>query len=337
MRELTLGAAIREAMSEEMRRDGYVFCLGEDIGIEGGWGGPYTISKGMSEEFGHERILDTPISEAGLFGVAVGAAMRGLRPIAELQYADFVFCMMDQLVNQAAKMCYMSGGQVSIPLVLRAPVGATSRGAQHSQCIESWCMHTPGLKVVCPSTPYDAKGLMKAAVRDDNPVVFLEHKLLYGRAGTRTEGIDIKIGTEIPDEDYIVPIGKANVVREGSDLTLVTSMLMLHKSLAVADELAGRGISVEVIDIRSILPFDGETILASLMKTGLMAIVEEDTKTLGWGAEIAAFCYENAFASIKKPVKRIAASDTPTPCAEHLENAVIPQVADIEAGILELF
>ena len=337
MRELTMGAAIREAIAEEMRRDDSVFCLGEDIGVEGGWGGPYTISKGLAEEFGHERILDTPISEAGYFGMAVGAAMRGMRPVAELQYADFVFCMMDQLVNEAAKMSYMSGGGVSVPLVLRAPVGATTRGAQHSQCIESWCMHTPGLKVVCPSTPYDAKGLMKAAIRDDDPVVFLEHKLLYGKAGTRTEGIDIAVGTEIPDEDYIVPIGKANILREGTDLTLVTSMLMLHKSLAVAEALAGRDISIEVIDMRSLLPFDGETILSSLMKTGQMAIVEEDTKTLGWGAEIAAFCYENAFQSIKKPILRIAAADTPTPCAAHLENAVIPQVEDIEKGIMGLF
>ena len=336
MRELTLGAAIREAIAEEMRRDESVFCLGEDIGIEGGWGGPYTISKGLAEEFGHERILDTPISELGFFGMAVGAAMRGMRPVAELQYGDFIYLMSDQLINNAAKMCYMSGGRVSIPLVLRAPVGATSRGAQHSQCIESLCMHTPGIKVVCPSTPNDAKGLMKAAIRDDNPVVFLEHKLLYGKAGTRTEGIDIAVGTQIPDEDYIVPIGKANIIREGTDLTIVTSMLMLHKSLAVAETLAERGISIEVIDIRSLLPFDGETILTSLKKTGQMAIVEEDTRTLGWGAEIAAFCYENAFDSIKKPIARIAAADAPTPCVAHLESAVIPQIEDIEKGILEL-
>ena len=258
MPQLSIAEALREAIREEMRRDPTVFCIGEDIGIPGGFGGAFTVTLGLSDEFGHERILDTPISELGLTGLAVGAAMAGLRPIADVQYADFLFLAMDQLVNEAAKMCYMSGGTVKVPLVMRAPVGATARGAQHAQSLEAFFCHVPGLKVVAPSTAYDAKGLLKAAVRDDNPVIVFEHKLLYGSKGPRTEKGALSPVGEVPDEDYIVPIGKGIVRRQGKDVTIIGKLLTMYRALAAAEALAKDGIDAEVIDPRTLVPLDKE-------------------------------------------------------------------------------
>jgi len=222
--------------------------------VPGGFGGGFTVTLGLSEEFGHERVMDTPISEIAIVGAAVGAAMMGMRPVAEMQYGDFVFCAMDQVVNQAAKMHYMSNGRVKVPLVLRLPVGASGRGAQHGQCTEAYFLHTPGLKVVCPSTPYDAKGLLLAAIRDDNPVIFLEHKLLYGAKSGRKEKTSLDPVGEVPAGDYEVPLGTVAVRRPGSHLTILANMLMTHRALAAAEQLAAEGIEAEVIDVRSLVP-----------------------------------------------------------------------------------
>src|SRR5438477_759523 len=223
---MTIAEALREGIREEMRRDPTVFCLGEDIGVPGGFGGAFTVTLGLSDEFGHERILDTPISETGIAGVAIGAAMTGMRPIADVQYGDFLFCMMDQLANQAAKMTYMSGGTVKVPLVMRAPVGSTRRGAQHAQSLEAFFTHIPGIKVVAASTAYDAKGLLKSAVRDDNPVLIFEHKLLYGSKGARTEPGAVDATSEIPEDDYTVPLDRAVVRRQGDHVTILSWLLM---------------------------------------------------------------------------------------------------------------
>ncbi|HEX9114729.1 MAG TPA: transketolase C-terminal domain-containing protein, partial [Anaerolineae bacterium] len=253
MPEMTIAEALRQAIREEMRRDERVFCLGEDIGVEGGFGGAFTVTLGLAEEFGHQRILDTPISEAAIAGLAIGAAVCGLRPIADVQYGDFLLCMMDQLVNQAAKLRYMSGGTLAVPMVMRAPVGATGRGSQHAQSLEAFFTHVPGLKVVAPATAYDAKGLLKAAVRDDNPVLVFEHKLLYGSKGARTEKGALSPIGEVPDDDYIVPIGHGIIRRPGQDPTIVANLLMLYRSLAAAETLAQRGIDAEVIDPRTLV------------------------------------------------------------------------------------
>ena len=258
MAEMSVADALKLAIQEEMRRDEIVFCLGEDVDIKGGMGGAFTVTKGLLDEFGPERVINTPIAEILIAGVCVGAGMTGMRPVADLQYGDFLFCMMDQLVNQAAKMCYMSGGKVHIPMVMRAPCGATNRGAQHAQSLESYFIHVPGLKVICPSTPYDAKGMMKQAIRDDNPVLVFEHKLLYG--GSRKEKDAIKTSGEVPGEDYTVEFGKAAVRREGSDVTIVANLLMSYRAQEAAKALAGEGISCEVIDPRSLVPFDYETV-----------------------------------------------------------------------------
>jgi pyruvate dehydrogenase E1 component beta subunit len=287
-REMTMVEALRDGLRLAMRGDPAVFLIGEDLGVPGGFGGGFTVTLGLAEEFGHARVMDTPISEIAIIGAAVGAALVGMRPVAEMQYGDFVFCGMDQVVNQAAKMHYMSNGQVSVPMVLRLPVGASARGAQHSQSSEAWFMHTPGLKVVCPSNPYDAKGLLLAAIRDDNPVVFLEHKLLYGGKGGRKESSSAARLASVPDEDYEVPLGTVAVKREGTDLTLLANMLMLHRSMEAAEELAGRGIQAEVIDLRCLVPLEMEPLIASAQKTGHVLIVEEDNLTGGWGAELAA-------------------------------------------------
>jgi len=254
--KIGMAAALRSAIRLAMQQDPSVFLLGEDIGISGGFGGGFTVTLGLSEEFGHDRVMDTPISEIAIVGAAVGAALVGMRPIAEMQYGDFVFCAMDQVVNQAAKMHYMSNGQVSVPMVLRLPVGASARGAQHGQCTEAFFMHTPGLKVVCPSNPYDAKGLLLAAIRDNNPVVFLEHKKLYGGTGGRREKAGLDIATEVPEEEYEVPLGKAAVRREGTDITILANMLMVHYALAAAEELNREGIRADVIDVRCLVPLD---------------------------------------------------------------------------------
>ena len=328
-RRLTLVEALRDSLAVAMRSDSTVFLLGEDLGVPGGFGGGFTVTLGLAEEFGHDRVMDTPISEAAIVGAAVGAAMTGMRPIAEMQYGDFVFGAMDQVVNQAAKMCYMSNGQVKVPLVLRLPVGASNRGAQHGQSSEAWFMHTPGLKVVCPSNPYDAKGLLLASVRDDNPVIFLEHKLLYGGKGGRKEKASLDLTAEVPEGDYEVPLGTVAARREGTDLTILANMLMLHRALAAAEELAQHGVSAEVIDMRSLIPLDLATIRRSVAKTGRLMIVEEDNLTGGWGAEIAARLIETNFDDLDAPIQRIAAPDTPLPCVAVLEREYVPSIERI--------
>ena len=327
MKKLTIAEALRETLREEMLRDPRVFLIGEDIGIKDGWGGPYGVTKGLAEEFGHERVRDTPISETAIVGMAVGAAMVGLRPVAEVQYGDFIFCAMDQVVNEAAKLRYMSGGQVKVPMVLRVPTGATKRGAQHSQSPDAFFTHVPGLKVAAPCTPYDAKGLLKTAIRDDNPVIFLEHKLLYGisRPGYKPEpGVPPQVSGDIPEEEYLIPFGQADVKREGSDVTVVAKLLMVHRALSVAAKLAEKGVSMEVIDPRTLVPFDKEKIIESVKKTGRLVIVEEDNKTGGWGAEVAALVAEEALDYLDTPIRRVSAFDTPIPFAPCMEDFVIP-------------
>lgn len=337
MPKMSIAEALRQAIREEMQRDTRVFCIGEDIGVKGGFGGAFTVTLGLSDEFGHERILDTPISEAGLAGVAIGAAISGMRPIADVQYGDFLFCMMDQLANQAAKMTYMSGGTVSVPLVMRAPVGATSRGAQHAQSLEAFFTHIPGLKVVAPSTAYDAKGLLKSAVRDDNPVIIFEHKLLYGSKGPRSEKGALSPIGEVPEEEYFVPIGKGILRREGRDVTIVGKLLTVYRALGAAETLAAEGIEAEVIDPRTLVPLDKELILESVRKTGRLVIVEEDNKTNGWAAEIVALVAEEAFFWLDAPIKRVSAPDTPAPFAPVMEQFYVPSEERVVQAVKALF
>ena len=333
-RAMTMVEALRDGLRVAMRSDPAVFLIGEDLGVPGGFGGGFTVTLGLADEFGHARVMDTPISETAILGAAVGAALIGMRPVAEMQYGDFVLCGMDQVINQAAKMHYMSNGQVSVPLVLRLPVGASARGAQHAQCSEAWFMHTPGLKVVCPSNPYDAKGLLLAAIRDNNPVVFLEHKLLYGGKGGRKESSTAAHGAGVPEEDYVVPLGTVAIKREGSDLTLLANMLMLHRAMEAAEELARRGIRAEVIDLRCLVPLDMQPLTASVQKTGRALIVEEDNLTGGWGAEVAARLSEAAFFYLDAPITRVAAPDTPAPTAPVLEREYVPSVERVvEAAV----
>jgi pyruvate dehydrogenase E1 component beta subunit len=336
MRKLTIVEALREAMREEMTRDESVICLGEDVGVKHGFGGAFTVTLGLSDEFGPERIIDTPISEAGYAGVAIGAALAGLRPIVDLQYSDFIYCMMDQLVNEAAKLTYMSGGQVQVPIVVRAPVGATTRGAQHSQTPEAMFMHVPGLKVVAPSNAYDAKGLLKTAIRDDNPVIFLEHKLLYGSKGTRVEKGSVSPLCEVPEGDYTIPLGQAAVRRPGGDVTIVATLLMVYRALEAAEQLAREGIEAEVIDLRSLWPLDEAAVLGSLAKTGRLLLVDEDHRVCGWTAELAALAVEKAFTHLKAPVQRVTPPDTPTPFSPALERLWVPNAQRIFEAALEL-
>jgi pyruvate/2-oxoglutarate/acetoin dehydrogenase E1 component len=339
MRRLTIAEALREALREEMLRDASVFLIGEDIGINDGWGGPFGVTKGLAEEFGHERVRDTPISESAIMGVAVGAAMMGMRPVAEVQYGDFMFCAMDQVVNEAAKMRYMSGGQVKVPMVVRVPTGASKRAAQHSQSVEAFFTHVPGLKAVAPCTPYDAKGLLKAAIRDDNPVIFLEHKLLYGaiRPGYKPDaGAPPQVSGEVPEEEYVIPLGQGDIKREGADVTVVAKLLMVHKVLSVASKLADEGIGIEVIDPRTLVPFDKKLVVESVKKTGRLVVVEEDNKTGGWGAEIAAIVSEEALDYLEVPIRRVSAFDTPIPFAPSLEDFVIPNEDRITEAIREI-
>ena len=331
MAEMSIADALKQAIQEEMRRDDTVFCLGEDVDIEGGMGGAFTVTKGLLEEFGPERVINTPIAEILISGVCVGAGITGMRPVADLQYGDFLFCMMDQLVNQAAKMCYMSGGTVHVPMVMRAPCGATNRGAQHAQSLESYFTHVPGLKVICTSTPYDAKGMMKQAIRDDNPVLVFEHKLLYG--GTRKEKDAIKTSGEVPEEDYAIEFGKAVVRREGKDVTIVANLLMSYRAQEAARKLQEEGISCEVIDPRTLVPFDYDTVEASLKKTGRLLIVHEDHKNNGWGAQVAAHVAEHNIYDLDAPIKIVAAYDTPVPFASPMENFVIPDTRRIADAV----
>ncbi|HQK94032.1 MAG TPA: alpha-ketoacid dehydrogenase subunit beta [Armatimonadota bacterium] len=330
---MTIAEALREAIREEMRRDPRVFCLGEDIGIPGGFGGAFTVTLGLSDEFGRQRILDTPISEAGIAGMAVGAALAGMRPIADVQYADFLFCAMDQLVNQAAKMRYMSGGKLTVPMVMRAPCGATTRAAQHGQSPESFFIHVPGLKVACPSTAYDAKGLLKTAIRDDNPVLFFEHKLLYGSKGMRAEVGALSPVGEVPIEDYTIPFGQAVVRREGTDVTIVAKLRMVYEALAAAEALAAEGIECEVIDPRTLVPFDTETVVASVAKTEHLVVVDECPRTGGWAGEVAAEIQEKAFGHLDAPIHRVTAPDTPVPFAPVMERFYVPGRDDIARAV----
>lgn len=334
MARLSIADALKLAIAEEMRRDQNVYCIGEDEDIPGGMGGAFTVTKGLADEFGFDRVINTPISEIMIAGVCVGSSMMGMRPVADLQYGDFLFCMMDQLVNQAAKMCYMSGGTVHVPMVMRAPCGASNRGAQHAQSLESYFTHVPGLKVICPSTPYDAKGLMKQAIRDDNPVLVFEHKLLYGSKRKEKDAIDTM--GEVPEDDYTVEFGKAAIRREGTDVTIVANLLMNYKALEAAAVLEKEGISCEVIDPRTLVPFDYDTVIKSLEKTGRLLIVHEDNYTCGWGAQVASYVAENAIYLLDAPIGRVAALDTPIPFSPPLENHVIPSTARIIDAVHKL-
>lgn len=323
MRELTYRDALNEALREEMARDGDVFLLGEDIAE---FGGSYKVTRGLVEEFGRERVRNTPISEQAIVGAALGAALIGMRPVAELMYIDFSGVAMDQIVNQVAKVRYMFGGKANTALVLRTQGGAgRSSAAQHAQSLEAWFVHVPGLKVVMPSTPYDAKGLLKSAIRDDDPVFFIEHKMLYAETGP------------VPEEEYLIPLGRADVKREGRDATIVSTSRMVHRSLQAAEVLAGEGIEVEVVDPRTLFPLDRETILASIRKTSRLVIVHEAVKRCGWGAEIAAMAAEEVMDYLDAPIRRVAALETPVPFAPNLEDIVIPNVDRIVEGVRALW
>jgi len=331
-RKLTITEAIREAIAEEMERDPTVFLIGEDVAIPGGFGGAFGVYLGLLEKFGHERIIDTPISEKAIAGTAIGAALMGLRPIPDMQYSDFLFECMDELVNQAAKMRYMSGGKVKVPLVMRAPVGTANRGAQHGQCPESYFIHVPGLKVVAPSDAYVAKGIMKAAIRDDDPVIVFEHKLLYGSKGREQAG-GMDLTAHVPEGDYVWPIGKAMIKREGTDATVVATHLTLYRALAAAEELAGEGHNIEVIDPITLQPFDLETVFASVEKTGRLLIAHEDTLTGGWGAELAAQVAQERLFSLEAPIRRVASHDVPLPATPILEQTVVPTQQRIKSEL----
>src|SRR6058998_763395 len=322
-KELSYLEAIREALVEEMRRDPKVFVLGEDVGA---YGGAFGVTQGLYEEFGEMRVVDTPISESAIVGISIGASQRGYRPVAEMQFADFITCGFDQIVNQAATLRYRCGGRVTVPIVVRAPSGGNvGGGLYHSQNPEGWFIHRPGLKVVAPSTAYDAKGLLKAAIRDDNPVIYFEHKYLYRRA----KG-------PVPEGDEIVPIGEAAIRREGGDATLLTYGAMVTPSLEAADRLAREGVEVEVIDLRTLLPFDKDAILRSVEKTSRALIVHEDVRTLGIGAELSAVIAEERFDRLDAPVMRVTYPDTHCPFAQILEGANLPNTDKIAAALRKL-
>lgn len=323
MREISYRDALKEALREEMLRDPTVFLIGEDIGRY--WGGAFKVTKGLAEEFGEERVRDTPISESAIIGVSVGAAMTGMRPVAEIMFGDLTTLAMDQIANQAAKIRYMFGGQAKVPLVIRTPFGGgVNIAAHHSQCLEAWFMHVPGLQVAVPSTPYDAKGLLKTAIRNDNPVIFCEHKLLYPIVGP------------VPEEDYTVPFGVADLKREGTDATIIATLYMVHKSLNAAEALQKEGINVEVVDPRTLVPLDKETILNSVKKTGRVVIVTEDCKTAGVSGEIAAIIAEEALDYLDAPIKRVTTPDVPIPFSPPLEQYVIPDEKRIIKAVKEV-
>lgn len=319
MREILYREAIIEAMDEEMARDDSVFLLGEDIAE---FGGSYKTTVGLLEKYGDERVRNTPISEQGIIGSALGAALVGMRPVAELMYIDFSAVAMDQIVNQVAKVRYMFGGKANTSLVIRTQGGAgRSSAAQHAQSLEAWFVHVPGLKVVMPSSARDAKGLLKAAIRDDDPVFFIEHKLLYLERGA------------VPEEEEVIPIGVAEVKREGNDLTIVATSSMVGKSLVAAEELEKEGVNCEVIDPRTLFPLDVEAILASIRKTGRLLITHEAVQRCGWGAEIAALAAKKAFDYLDAPIERVCAKETPVPFSPKLESYVIPDKDDVIAGV----
>jgi 2-oxoisovalerate dehydrogenase E1 component beta subunit len=313
-RDVTYLEAVRQALWEEMERDERVFLLGEDIGV---FGGAFKITRGFLDRFGPDRVIDTPLSESAIVGAASGAALMGLLPVVEMQFADFIACAFDQIVNMTAKFRYRTGS--NIPLVIRAPFGGRIHGGPfHSQCPEAWFTHVPGLKVVAPSTPYDAKGLLKAAIRDPDPVLYFEHKYLYRRIKSR-----------LPGADYTVPIGQAEVRREGRDLSIITYGAMVHQAIEAAERLGQRGVSVEVLDLRSLLPLDREAIVATVRKTGKVLVVHEAPLTGGVGGEVAAIIAERAFDCLDAPVLRIGAADTPVPYSAPLEDAYLPDAQKI--------
>jgi pyruvate/2-oxoglutarate/acetoin dehydrogenase E1 component len=321
-REITFGRAINEALAEELRRDERVFVIGEDVAEAGT---PFKVLSGLVDEFGTGRVIDSPISEAGITGLCVGAAMTGMRPVVDIMFGDFLTLVMDQLVNQAAKAHYMSGGSLSVPMVLRTTLGATRRSAaQHSQSLQVWVSHIPGLKVVIPSTPADAKGLLKTAIRDDNPVVFIEDKLHYPLVG------------EVPDGEYTIPLGVASVKRAGVDITIVATSSMVQASLAAAEMLALEGVEAEVIDPRTTSPLDHDTIVRSVEKTGRSIVVDEGHRRYGITAEIAAMIAEEAFYHLDAPVRRLGARDVPIPFSPPLEDVTVPTPDTIAATAREL-
>jgi 2-oxoisovalerate dehydrogenase E1 component beta subunit len=320
----TVIEAVREAMREEMRHDDKVFVMGEDVGRRGG---VFLATQGFLDEFGESRVIDTPLAEASIMGIALGAAFRGLRPIPEIQFSDFVWPSVNQLIGEAARVCYGTNGSLKVPLVIRIPYGGGVRGGlYHSQNIEAYFFHTPGLKVVAPATPYDAKGLLKAAIRDNNPVVFLEHKKTYRL-----------VRGEVPEEEYVLPIGQADVKRVGSNITLVSYGLMLHYCLEAADLVSNEGIDVEVVDLRTLKPLDRDTILESVKKTGKLLIVHEDNLTGGVGAEVAALAADLAFDYLDGPITRLCGPDVPTmPFAQTLEDAYMPSTEKIASALHKL-
>ena len=316
MREITYTEAVREALSEAMREDDRVFIMGEDIGV---YGGAFGVTRGMIEEFGPERVRHTPIAESAIAGAAVGAAVTGMRPVFELQFSDFITIALDQIVNQAAKIHYMYGGNVSIPLVMRTPGGSgTGAAAQHSQSLENWTAHIPGLIVIQPSTAYDAKGLLHSAIANNNPVMFYEHKLCY-----RTKG-------DVPEGKYFIPIGVADIKREGKDISVIATSYMVHKALEAAEILAKEGIDIEIVDPRTLVPLDKKTIVDSVKKTGRALVVTEAVKRSGFSSELAAvISEEESFDYLDHPIVRLAGAETPIPYEPALEKLAVPQVNDI--------
>ena len=322
-RQITYLEAVGEALSQEMRRDPEVFLLGEDVGV---YGGAFGVTRGMLEEFGPERVRDTPISEAAIAGAATGAALMGMRPVMEIMFMDFLTISMNQLVNQAAKIHFMFGGKANVPLVARAPAGSgTGAAAQHSQSLEAWFINVPGIKVVAPSTPYDVKGLLISSIRDNNPVLFMEHKLLYGTKGP------------VPEDPYTIPLGQAEVKREGRDLTILAYSIMVPRALEAAEQLAVESIEIEVVDPRTLKPLDKDTIVQSVAKTGRVLIAHEAPQTGGFGGELAAVIAESqAFDYLDAPIRRLCGRDVPIPYNRTLERSVVPQVEDIVAAAREL-
>ncbi|EDW4374195.1 alpha-ketoacid dehydrogenase subunit beta [Salmonella enterica subsp. diarizonae] len=322
MSKLSISKALREGLYEEMQHDENVIVLGEDVAD---MGSVFGITQGFLEEFGSSRVIDTPISESGFSGMAVGMAMRGLRPVVEWMYNDFISCCLDPVMNQAAKLRYMTGGQLSIPVVFRAPMGAGRRNAgQHSQCLEAIFTHIPGLKVVCPSTAPEAKGLLKSAIRDNDPVIFLEHKLLYAKK------------EDMPDSNELIPLGVANIKKEGADITLITWSRQVYFSLDAARLLEQEGINVEILDLRTLVPLDWEAIQKSIQKTHNAVIVEEGVLRGGFGAELSAQITEKLFDELDSPVGRIAGANVVSPFSPHLEDIIFPQVEDIIVGVKKI-
>ncbi len=324
MGEMRLIEAVRQGLREELAADSSVFLIGQDIGVNGG---VFRVTDGLLDEFGPERVIDSPLAESGMVGVAIGAAMNGLRPVVEVQFADFIFPAFNQIVSEAARMYYRTNGDYSVPIVIRAPYGGGVRGGlYHSQSVEAYFAHVPGLRVVVPSNPHDAKGLLKAAIRDNNPVLFFEHKLAYNT-----------VQGDVPEGNYTVPIGKAAVRREGQQLSLISYGLSVHHCLEAAETLAAEGISCEVVDLRSVSPLDTETLLESVEKTGRVCIVHEDNLTGGVGAEVAAIVAKDAFEYLDAPVQRVAALDVPSfPYSPTLEDVLLPGPPDIISAAREL-